>query len=736
MDLLGSLGTLATNVKNITLPGVFAALAFALLIWPPRAYDRIPTVVDNHPDIAKLRLSVGQLTDDTEAGLGEYLKQSAPACTVKEGADSYKFLTIPSSLRDRSSVAVKNQLVLDDIDRSLLKCVEEEQALQGIEDQVMANINALIVTRTSERDGINAVYQKYVLSLSPMQGEFKEKLENKEREIAKLQAHLLNFQRIQKERARRVLELNRLEGEMKARLGDPGRLRPAQRFDDVLSALGTHIVGFLTLVFAWGLLVDPINRGLFSLVYDTGFDEAWDHVRPTRQSPGEKAFKKWLGREGQAETVKEHRRYTNRFLAGVARFRSDARLSLLVILACVAAGALAVWKYAPSSIVPRTYTIIRASATSVPTGDSITFTVTVIAPGSPYVPCGTVTFLREEENLGKGDLDREGGIQYTTGGLSPGNYKFTARYEPSSKTTVKCEGSSNFQSSTSVPVAVSVGSPTPKPPIQNNPVIPDLRNPVSPPLMRSCVLCSVVTVLGLIAGFFLPGVLKPLVRSTPMNRAEERPSHEALATFKQALEGDSDTALTCEQKLARDWTKLSQPQYAIGQNLMSRSDFETLQNSYYSQSLVSTGLMLPLFFLVFALLVTPQLGFGGTRLYWVLGLGEVLLLITGVDRRHKYYIELEGLIAGAFLKTCAQNEKKPTTGASVASQINDALKAAKILQKTDLTIVPGDLPPPAPSAPVSGPAPGAAPAPAKADTKGGLGVQGKADTSSDTAGST
>ena len=50
MDLLGSLGTLVTNVKNITLPGIVAALAFAIVIWPPKPYDRIPTVIDNHLD--------------------------------------------------------------------------------------------------------------------------------------------------------------------------------------------------------------------------------------------------------------------------------------------------------------------------------------------------------------------------------------------------------------------------------------------------------------------------------------------------------------------------------------------------------------------------------------------------------------------------------------------------------------------------------------------------------------
>jgi len=170
--------------------------------------------------------------------------------------------------------------------------------------------------------------------------------------------------------------------------------------------------------------------------------------------------------------------------------------------------------------------------------------------------------------------------------------------------------------------------------------------------------------------------------------------------------------LTCEQKLAKDWMKLSQPPYAIGQGLMLRSDFETLQNSYYSQSLISIGLILPLLLLVFALLVTPQFGLRGAPLYVILGLGEVLLLITGVDRRHKYVTELDGLIAGAFLKTCVQNDKKPAdpTDKSVASQISDALKAAKIVQRTDLTIIPGD-----PSAPPP------APAPAKTDTKQGSG---------------
>src|SRR5580704_13921233 len=502
MDLLGSLGTLATNLKNVTLPGVFAALAFALLLWPPHSYDRIPTVKDNHPDIAQLQLFAREFKDDSKKSLGAYRNHSTAACDVHEGAETYTFLTIPSGFSDRAVVAIKNQLILEDIDRTLFKCVEDEQALQGIEDQLTTNVNALIVTRTSERDGINALYQKYILSLSPMRFEFQEKLEKKESEIADLQAHLLNFQRIQRERARRVLQLNRLESEVKLRLGDAGRLRPVQKFDDILSGLSTHVVGFLTLVFAWGLLVDPVNRAVFSFVYDNGFDEEWDSVRPVRQSPGDDAFKKWVPErqadpartpEGQTQTEapagQTERRKGNWLFAAVAGIRSNAWLSLVVVLLSIIAAVLIVLLYEPGSLPPRTSTIIRPSATSVPSGGSITFIATVVAAGSPYVPCGTVKFSEGEDALGSGPLDKESTVEYSVK-LPNGTHRITAKYDPSSKENkvpAECEGSPNFQSS-SASVAVSFGSKLP-PSRAEVPVVPDLSNQQLPQYVRDFSKC-------------------------------------------------------------------------------------------------------------------------------------------------------------------------------------------------------------------------------------------------------
>jgi hypothetical protein len=142
--------------------------------------------------------------------------------------------------------------------------------------------------------------------------------------------------------------------------------------------------------------------------------------------------------------------------------------------------------------------------------------------------------------------------------------------------------------------------------------------------------------------------------------------------------------------------------------------------------------MLPLFFLVLAILLTPQFGLGGHWIYVVLGLAQVTLLVTGVDRRHKYSMEVEGLIAGAFLKICGQNEKSAAdkSDKSVASQITHALKAATIIEKTGLTIVPGEPQAPAPVAPSA--TSGQAPAPAKPDTTQKPAPSAKTDNPPDT----
>lgn len=839
MDVLGSLGTLATNVKNVTLPGILAAVAFALLLWPPLPYDRVPTVIDNSLDIKKLQLEAEQLGAKDSARIDEYLKtQNVPACVVREGAESYKFLAIPG-IHDRAAIAVKNQLILDDIDRTLLRCIEEEQALQGIEDQIIANTNAFIATRISERDGINTNYQRYVNSLSPLREEFQRLLTEKEAEILTLQTRVLNFQHVQKERGRRVLELQRLDKEVGLRLADAGRLRPTQKFDDILSGLGAHIVGFLTLVFAWGLLIDPINRAIFSFFYDNHFDDTWDDVRPIRQTPGQDAHDKWYG--------KKH-----------FHWNSKPAVAVPCILILLMLAALVIYLIPNTSVPPATATIVCVSSDSSGANQSVTLKASVRVLGSSTTPSGSVQFITKCESCRPGATSLftrslvSGASSYESASLRAGENIITAQYDDGKKGSL-------FKASTSMPVVVSVvnvsqiaralfetcSAPTPNSelvpfwplfdksvavimlsfliayflpgvlmlfaPLQANPPkpsdaeieafkeLPSATLPIDQQVARGLIenlaknleaaLAKKTSDSGtsrqqseqdlvdeqvrklaadLAGKLKRPGAvsqiepagpqtlsefakesfdnLKTKMRFNSRAASEEEPTDDSkepsAAELKLAedlvqklvedlkkkpaegeqsptdaqkfandliqqlskdlvknLASEARKPLTPEQKLAKEWNKISQPAYAIGQGLMARADFEALQNSYYSQSLISTGLILPLFLLVLAILLTPEFGLGGYWIFITLGIAEVLLLITGVDRRHKYLAELDGLISSAFLKVTTQTSKSAAdkSSKSVADQITEALKAAKIVKMTKLAVDPGD-----PSAPADG----------------------------------
>ena len=97
--------------------------------------------------------------------------------------------------------------------------------------------------------------------------------------------------------------------------------------------------------------------------------------------------------------------------------------------------------------------------------------------------------------------------------------------------------------------------------------------------------------------------------------------------------------------------KILQPEYAIGQGLITRDDYNTLQNEYLAQSDLSVGLIVPLAFLLFALVMTPELGeWKGPWNLVGLGVTAVALMVLALDRRHKYRVELKSLILGNWVK--------------------------------------------------------------------------------------
>jgi hypothetical protein len=96
-------------------------------------------------------------------------------------------------------------------------------------------------------------------------------------------------------------------------------------------------------------------------------------------------------------------------------------------------------------------TTLKASATSITAGASVTFTATVAGgTGSSATPTGTVTFLDGATKLGTGTLT-SGSATYATSALVAGSHSITAQYG----------GDTNFAGSTSSAVTITVTAVAP-----------------------------------------------------------------------------------------------------------------------------------------------------------------------------------------------------------------------------------------------------------------------------------
>jgi type II secretory pathway pseudopilin PulG len=172
-------------------------------------------------------------------------------------------------------------------------------------------------------------------------------------------------------------------------------------------------------------------------------------------------------------------------------------------------------------------------------------------------------------------------------------------------------------------------------------------------------------------------------------KADRTAAVDAAEQAKTRAKAAHDTVAEKTKKVAEAEAKLGkipdrkilQPQYAIGQGLITRDDFDTLRNEYLAQSDLSVGLIVPVAFLLFALAVTPQLG--DWRSPWLivgLGVATAALTILAVDRRHKYTVELQSLILGSWVKkteAAKAAEKAAKDAAEKAAKDTAAQKASK-----------------------------------------------------------
>jgi hypothetical protein len=252
LTMLGSFFNLP-KIASISVPGILAAVAVAILMYPPPPVDMVPSV----------KFLIGELP--SARTLEDAQKEGKAACETKEGPLTESG---QSSILNQRDTARDNQRLLDTLQSQLAKCIEQENSMRGAEVTENSQLNADIEVRKNDQNDIQKVYQGYERSNSPLRDEYWKKYQAADARIRGVREKILkNEQRI-RERDRRLAALTRESNVVAERLKDPGRLRPRRAFDEVLTALANHAFALAVLALIIGFLFNPINRAIIGIFYD------------------------------------------------------------------------------------------------------------------------------------------------------------------------------------------------------------------------------------------------------------------------------------------------------------------------------------------------------------------------------------------------------------------------------------------------------------------------------------
>jgi hypothetical protein len=156
------------------------------------------------------------------------------------------------------------------------------------------------------------------------------------------------------------------------------------------------------------------------------------------------------------------------------------------------------------------------------------------------------------------------------------------------------------------------------------------------------------------------GSATPETKGKP-EEPEEKDTEEDKKKREEEKKKQEEEKKKRDEKKAQEETlkKILQPEYAIGNGVISNDDYNKLKDEYFAQSELSLGLILPMMLIVLGLRLTPQVGLQGV--FWVamcLALVPISggLFWVGMERRHKYRLELKLLILGNWQRL--QDAKK------------------------------------------------------------------------------
>jgi len=258
------------NSAKLSLPGAICATLLVIIFWPPKPIDVIPVVQasskDNNLQIGlPAEASAPPAGESWQSPLDGFIrrvlvpKTPNPACTI----DEYYLKPVTGItgllFKKYSDDAQRRQHALEEQSGNLERCLAAEKRLQGVEkaaDEALQRDLTILEGSMAKQVVLLTAYEK---ADSPLTYLTRKRWEQSEKAIAERRSLIAQHEQEARDREWEIAELTRWMGIVSDRLAEPGRLRPELGFDDYLSALSKHVLAFIFLAVAVGMVLEGIS---------------------------------------------------------------------------------------------------------------------------------------------------------------------------------------------------------------------------------------------------------------------------------------------------------------------------------------------------------------------------------------------------------------------------------------------------------------------------------------------
>ena len=251
------------EVASITLPGLILAAVLATIFWPPKPINIIPVVETSaFPDDIEYSALIDPVRNH------QIKHQNIENCTIGE----HQMVENQNLQLDKAMMRNQQALLEDELGK-LSACIEIQSLSEGEEKTQ----NELLEQRLKFLEAERAAEAEKLIHLedddTPGANEANLRIAALDKSIANAQNEILKNEQAGRVRDVEVSRLKRYEKTIQDRLADPGRLRPEKPLDEYLNGLSNHIVAFLSLAAACGVILKALSSPFTELWHRLFFKE-------------------------------------------------------------------------------------------------------------------------------------------------------------------------------------------------------------------------------------------------------------------------------------------------------------------------------------------------------------------------------------------------------------------------------------------------------------------------------